>query len=242
MESPSRVATTAAGLGLLGVIAAVLGPVGAMLGVLAPMVGFAMLGLGVLFGALGLIVGLGGLWSTRAASGRGGRGRALTGMALGLLLVIAVGAARSGTESGAHYNDITTDLSDPPMFTQAQQIEANLGRDLGYPEEFEAEQRQLYPDLSPIAFGSPPAEAFRNAEATAEDLGWEITHRDAPSQIEATQTSRIFRFVDDIVIRIRPQAGGSTIDIRSKSRDGRSDLGVNAKRIRAFRDALGTGG
>ena len=156
--------------------------------------------------------------------------------------MLAVGFARSGTESGAHYNDITTDLSDPPAFAQAQQIEANLGREFGYPKEFEAEQRQLYPDLAPIAFGSPPAEAFRSAEAAAEALGWEITHRDAPKEIEATQTSRIFRFVDDIVIRIRPSAPGSTIDIRSKSRDGRSDLGINAKRIRAFRDALGTGG
>jgi uncharacterized protein (DUF1499 family) len=242
VESPSRVASIAAGLGLFGVFGAVLGPIGAMMGVIAPMTGFAMLGIGVLSGALGVIVGLGGLWTTRSASGRAGRGRALTGMGLGLLLVIAVGAARSGTESEAQYNDITTDLSDPPMFTKAQQIEANLGRDFGYPKEFEAEQRQLYPDLAPIAFGAPPAEAFRNAEATAESLGWEITYRDAPEKLEATQTSNIFRFVDDIVIRIRPNAGGSTIDIRSKSRDGRSDLGINAKRIRAFRDALGTGG
>ena len=35
-------------------------------------------------------------------------------------------------------------------------------------------------------------------------------------------------------IRIRPDGGGSRIDIRSKSRDGESDLGVNAKRIREF--------
>lgn len=242
MESPSRVASTAAGFGIVGVSAAALGPVGAMLGVLKPMWGFGTLGLGLLFGVLAVIVGLGGLWSTRAASGRGGRGRALIGVGLGLLVVFAVGAGRSGTERGANYNDITTDLSDPPSFKHAQQIEANLGRDFGYPKEFEAEQRLLYPDLAPIAFGSPPADAFRSAEATAEKLGWEITHRDAPNQIEATETSTIFRFVDDIVVRIRPTAAGSTIDIRSKSRVGRSDLGINAKRIRAFREALGTGG
>ncbi len=242
MESPSRVASTAAGFGLVGVFAAMLGPGGAMLGVLPPMVGFGLLGLGLLLGVLGVIVGLGGLWSTRAASGRGGRGRALTGMGLGLLIVLAIGAGRAGTERRATYNDITTDLSDPPMFTQAQQIEANLGRDFGYPKEFEAEQRQLYADLSPISFASPTADAFRSAEAAAKELGWEITYRDAPNQIEAIETSKIFRFVDDIVIRIRPTGAGSTIDVRSKSRDGRSDLGANAKRIRAFRDALGTGG
>jgi uncharacterized protein (DUF1499 family) len=204
--------------------------------------GFFVLALGLLFGALAVVIGLAGLWSTRAASGRGGRGRALTGMGLGLLIVLAIGTGRGETESGANYNDITTDLSDPPMFTQAQKIEANLGRDFGYPNEFAAEQRQLYADLAPIAFGSKPSGAYRSAEATALSLGWEITYRDAPNHIEATETSKIFRFVDDVVIRIRPTPAGSTIDVRSKSRDGKSDLGINAKRIRTFRDALGTGG
>jgi hypothetical protein len=38
----------------------------------------------------------------------------------------------------------------------------------------------------------------------------------------------------DVVIRIRAEAGGTRLDIRSASRVGRTDLGVNAKRIRAF--------
>jgi uncharacterized protein (DUF1499 family) len=242
VESPSRVASTAAGLGLVGVIASVLGPGGSMLGILPPMMGFALLALGLLFGALGMIVGLGGLWRTRAASNRTGRGRALTGVGLGLLILLAITVGRSGTEGGASYNDITTDLSDPPTFAHAPLLEANADRDFGYPGEFEAEQRELYTDLAPIAFASPPADAFASAETAATKLGWEITYRDAPGQLEATDSSRIFRFVDDIVIRILPNAAGSTIDVRSKSRDGRSDLGVNAKRIRAFRDAIGSGG
>ena len=48
----------------------------------------------------------------------------------------------------------------------------------------------------------------------------------------------MFHFVDDISVRIRPAAGGSRIDIRSKSRDGQGDIGANAARIRTFRDAL----
>jgi uncharacterized protein (DUF1499 family) len=50
--------------------------------------------------------------------------------------------------------------------------------------------------------------------------------------------TRIFRFVDDIVVRVRPSNGGSIVDVRSKSRDGRGDMGANAARIRAFRDKL----
>jgi len=60
----------------------------------------------------------------------------------------------------------------------------------------------------------------------------------AAGTIEATDTSRIFRFVDDIVVRIRPEAEGARIDVRSKSREGKGDLGANAARIRRLRDAL----
>jgi uncharacterized protein (DUF1499 family) len=52
-------------------------------------------------------------------------------------------------------------------------------------------------------------------------------------------TSRLFGFHDDIAIRVRPEADGtSRIDVRSKSRDGQGDLGVNAARIRTFVAAL----
>jgi len=37
-----------------------------------------------------------------------------------------------------------------------------------------------------------------------------------------------------VVIRIRPQAQGSRVDVRSLSRVGGSDFGVNAQRIRDF--------
>jgi uncharacterized protein (DUF1499 family) len=52
--------------------------------------------------------------------------------------------------------------------------------------------------------------------------------------LEATATSRFYGFKDDMVVRIRRVADGTQVDVRSKSRVGRSDLGQNAKRIRAF--------
>jgi len=54
---------------------------------------------------------------------------------------------------------------------------------------------------------------------------------------EATATTFFFRFKDDVVVRVRPdpdQPGGSIVDMRSISRVGGSDIGVNAARIRAF--------
>ena len=60
-------------------------------------------------------------------------------------------------------------------------------------------------------------------------------------ELEATSTSRLFRFVDDVVVRVRSDGAGSRVDVRSKSRDGKGDFGVNAERIRAFRARLNAG-
>ena len=45
-------------------------------------------------------------------------------------------------------------------------------------------------------------------------------------------------FKDDIVIRIRTNAEGTIVDLRSVSRVGRSDLGANAARIQRFAEAF----
>jgi uncharacterized protein (DUF1499 family) len=47
-----------------------------------------------------------------------------------------------------------------------------------------------------------------------------------------------YGFTDDVVVRIVADGVGSKVDVRSKSRVGRSDLGQNAKRIRTFLQEL----
>ena len=84
-----------------------------------------------------------------------------------------------------------------------------------------------------------PDQALALALETAESLGWEIVSVDpAAGRLEAREVSRIFQFVDDVVVRVRPMEAGAVIDVRSRSRDGRGDLGVNARRIRAFTAAI----
>ena len=65
-----------------------------------------------------------------------------------------------------------------------------------------------------------------------------LGHWSAPHQkegrIEAVATTRWFGFKDDVVVRLTPAAGGARVDVRSKSRVGRSDVGANAKRIERF--------
>lgn len=54
--------------------------------------------------------------------------------------------------------------------------------------------------------------------------------------IQAECKSRVFRFVDDLTLILNPVTG--RIDIRSASRLGYSDFGVNKRRISRLRDDL----
>jgi uncharacterized protein (DUF1499 family) len=124
-----------------------------------------------------------------------------------------------------YINDITTDTEHPPQFSPPKTYESYFG-----------ELQQIgYPDLHPLELALPPAKAFARAAETARGLGWEITALDeGAGRIEAVVTTRWFGFKDDVAIRITPAGGGSRVDMRSKSRVGRSDVGTNAGRIREF--------
>ncbi len=240
MESPSRVASAARALGVLSSTLFSVGLSGSYIGLLPGYIGFRIYAIGLLLGVVGLLVGLVGVWHTRASSARPGRGRALCGLGVGLALASIVIVNLGSLTNVPPINDITTDLDDPPSFSRAGRFEANRHRDLSYPgEAFTSQQRAAYPDLEPIRLNTPHETVFREAEAAAAALGWEISHRDAKlGVIEATDTTEIFQFVDDVVIRIRSVGGGSVVDVRSKSRAGLGDLGANAARIRAFRAKL----
>src|SRR5215467_4011990 len=76
-------------------------------------------------------------------------------------------------------------------------------------------------------------------ERAPKGVGWQIASAvPAEGRLEATDTTRWFHFKDDIVVRVGAAADGSRVDVRSVSRIGQSDLGANARRIRAFLSAL----
>lgn len=237
----SKLALAAAFVGALGLFDVALGPLLIHLGWVAPLFGFQwFFGLGLLEGLLALLLGLGALWTTRPASGRTGRPLAWLGLGAGAALAGLLLALLLPTRDVPPINDITTDPQDPPAFVVALEAPANREREMRYPEAFAAAQEAAYPDLGPVRVSGSPEAVLARAAETARELGWEGIQVDPEAgRLEARETSRVFRFVDDIVVRVRPaEGGGSRVDIRSKSRDGRSDLGANAARIREFVAAL----
>lgn len=135
-----------------------------------------------------------------------------------------------------YIHDITTDTENPPLFVALADARKAAPNGLDYAGgEVAAQQKQAYPDIAPFASKLSPGELFTKADAAARDAGWQIAAVQIDQhRIEATETSLIYGFKDDIVIRITPSDGGSKLDMRSMSRVGRSDVGVNAKRIRDF--------
>jgi hypothetical protein len=136
----------------------------------------------------------------------------------------------------ARIHDITTDMQNPPEFVDVRELRKNAPNPPEYGgEQVAKEQRIAYPDIQPLLLNEPPSAVFPWALAAAKDMGWTIVAAaPAEGRIEATATTLIFRFKDDIVVRIREDKGGSRVDVRSKSRLGKGDLGANAKRIRAY--------
>lgn len=165
------------------------------------------------------------------------------------LLAFAIGLSAAWTpaqwflqaHAAPRINDITTDPVSPPAMVVTQQMRKGAANPAAYPgAKVAAEQRAAYPDIVPVVLAVPPAEAFRRVDQVATAMGLEIVAR-APTEgrIEAVATSEWFGLQEDIVIRIRAEGTtGSRIDIRSKSRLGESDFGVNARRIRAFTERL----
>jgi hypothetical protein len=172
--------------------------------------------------------------------------RNLLAFGIALLFAAYLGNLVATARSVPPIHDITTNLDDPPRFYRLKVRADNLEnvphdgraelRALPAEERWRTLHREGYGDLRTIRVPWSVAETIRRAEELARDRGWEFATISADGGVlEATDTTMFFRFKDDIVVRARPAPGGGTlVDMRSISRVGVSDVGANAKRIRAF--------
>lgn len=138
--------------------------------------------------------------------------------------------------------DATTNIEDPPAFVTLVPIRGKTAKNpLAYRRDEAAElQLQYFPDIKTIESGKTPADVINDAKHIAESMGLEIVDA-APGEgrLEATDTTFWFGFKDDVVVRAKMLKNGRTqIDIRSASRVGRLDGGVNGKRIQRLLAAM----
>ncbi|CAA0123756.1 Uncharacterised protein [Halioglobus japonicus] len=136
-------------------------------------------------------------------------------------------------------HDITTDTANPPTFSKAIELRGAGSNSLDIDQDVILLQEAAYPDLQTLSSDQAFDAAYNRAVQVATDLGWEIYHEDRNAGvIEAVDTTAVMGFKDDVVIRLRTNAEGTLIDLRSVSRVGQGDIGANAQRIRAFFEAF----
>ena len=225
--------------GLLAITLVALGIIGAHYYIVPSITGFGLLAFGFLLSIIGSLVGLLAIFLTRKPERSAGRNRAVVGTVLCLLIAIPLFVMLMGGRKHP-INDITTDFDNPPEFVFAQKLQP--GRDMKYDKAKYADKQQAsYGPIGPIKERLEPSAAFERVREVAQAVPtWKITYTDTTKNtLEAVSTSGLFHFQDDVVIQIRPTPDGeSLIEMRSKSRDGIGDFGINAKRIRRFFDRV----
>jgi uncharacterized protein (DUF1499 family) len=233
--------------GLIAIAAVAAGIISAHYELTAPFFGFQLLLIGLVFAVLALLSGLIALPLTHfSPRRRPARGRAIVGFVLALVIILPIAFVVAKTRQYPLINDITTDTQKPPAFVKANEYQPKRGRDLTYNAQFAAIQTgaPAYHDLAPLKLDGPPDEVFKKVAILAGEVpAWKITRNDPENRtLEGVATSGLFKFRDDFIIEVRPaDGGGSLVEMRSKSRDGKGDLGTNYHRIVSFLRLVKTG-
>jgi uncharacterized protein (DUF1499 family) len=188
-------------------------------------------GLGT-FAISAIIAGIGGIICLIALLRRRGGTLPVLAAAAGLAAFAIPAAIIAEGRTKPPIHDLTTDTANAPQFIAiTPELRGKDSNTIVYDPALAAKQAKAYPTLRPLVVADAPDAAFTEALAAARARGWAIVATRAPTRIEATDTVPWWGFKDDIVVRLTPEGAGTRIDVRSTSRVGVGDLGVNAKRI-----------
>jgi len=91
--------------------------------------------------------------------------------------------------------------------------------------------------VTPIVCRGGPSAAFAALRAVVAGMPRARIVRETPEYLYAEFRSRLMRYVDDVEFTLDAAAG--LIHVRSASRVGRYDFGVNRARVEAIRKRLG---
>lgn len=90
--------------------------------------------------------------------------------------------------------------------------------------------------MEPLRFAQPPEKAWRAIREAVAALPRTAFVTETEDYLHAECRSALLGFVDDLELHLRPAEG--IVAVRSASRVGYSDLGVNRKRVEELRATL----
>ena len=147
-----------------------------------------------------------------------------------LLVVVAVAAGQLGFLQGTRPTDLGVRdgrLKPPSMTENSVTSQASL-----YPDH----PQRKYADIAPLPVKGEGPATIAQIKAIVEGMDGAKVVKSEPGYLYAQFTTRLMKYVDDVEFWFDPAA--NVIQVRSASRVGRGDLGVNRKRIEAVRAAL----
>jgi hypothetical protein len=163
-----------------------------------------------------------------------------TGLIVATLLLAPYGVACWLAFSKPALNDVSTDLDDPPRLTAAVAFRtAEMNPIVPPTAQDRAEQTKSYPDLTGRRYAVSFEQMVAEVETLMEGRGWEIlsplsSGSTMETTIEALASVPILALDDDVAVRITDEGNAIYVDMRSASRYGSRDMGINAGRIGDF--------
>lgn len=191
---------------------------------------------------------------------------ALIALAIPLAVLAGFNQLRATAGSVPFIYDVTTNTADAPQYSEAMvKARADSGENVNPLMDFNAplgtyekwaSNEELkaktsaeliaagYSDLKTLDVDRSASDALTAIEDAMNMRGFEnVTVNKEAGTVEGTAIVFWYGFEDDVVARVRETETGASIDFRSTSRLGTSDLGVNAERIKdlskAVEDRLG---
>jgi uncharacterized protein (DUF1499 family) len=147
-----------------------------------------------------------------------------------LVIVLAVAAGQLGFLQGTAPNDLGVHdgkLKPPSMTENSVTSQVAL-----YPDH----PQRKYADIAPLRVKGEGPATIAQIKALVEGMDGAKVVKSEPGYLYAQFTSKLMKYVDDVEFWFDPAA--NVIQVRSASRVGRGDLGVNRKRIEAVRAAF----
>ena len=243
-QPTSRLALWARRLALFSLAAALLSVAIVHSGLLEVRPALATFGAALLLAVVALLLAFAAfvvIWK----DGLGGMGAALSGIGMAAALLAYPTYLVYHTWDLPWIYDITTDPIDPPRYDTLAKARSRDANPTIYAGLSAAErQMEAYPDIEPITTDLNARQSYEVALAVVTKRRWRVVEARSPDpsrregRIEAVARTALMGFRDDVIVRVRTEAQGSRIDIRSSSRYGTFDFGANADRIRNLIDDI----
>jgi uncharacterized protein (DUF1499 family) len=179
------------------------------------------------------------LFSMRAfsiiwARGKRGLGDAIIGICYGVVLWLVPLVIFAIASSHPRVTDVTTQGDLTPEFIVVEGVRPDWANPVGLDAVMPA------PLARPLVTDVSLPEAYDLVMGMITTAHWDVIAESAPddkkptfASIQAASTSA-FGFTDDIVVQLTTEGKRTRIDMRSASRVGKFDLGINAQRIDDF--------